>query len=184
MINLKFNGNTYPIKNLTSELLIGEFEYVTSIINNQEKNHIEKWSEVFVYLGVPQDVLDNFDTFDFIEMIKEFNLFEVKSTEFFKDIILDGIVYTSFDDTFKLTVKEMTLIENYVKKDNNKYLGEILAVIYKRKDIDKSMNFDNAHLKFKAELIRKQVISDVAIPIIGFLTRKLVSDYNLVTNGN
>lgn len=182
MINLKFNGSTYQIKNSTNEFLINEFEHLCSILNDIEKNHLQKWSEIFIYLGVPQDVLDNFDTFDFIEMIKEFNLFETNSTDFVKEIVLDGITYTAFDDKFKLTVKEMALIEDYVKKDTNRYLGEMLSVIYKRTDLDKSMTYDKAHLKFKAEMIRKQTTADVAIPIIGFLSKKLINDYNLVSN--
>jgi len=182
MINLKFDGNTYQLKNSTNEFLINEFEHICSILNNLEKNHIEKWTEVFKYLGIPEDVIDNFDSFDFIEMIKEFNIFTTDSTEFVKEIVLDGITYTAFDEKFKLTVKEMTLIEDYVKKNDNRYLGEMLAVIYKRTDLDKTMTYDKAHLKFKAELIRKQINADVAIPIIGFLSKKLINDYNLLTD--
>jgi len=184
MINLKFDGKTYQLKNSTNELLINEFEHICSILNDKEKNHIEKWSEIFIYLGVPEDVIDNFDSFDFIEMIKEFNIFKTDSTEFVKDIVLDGITYTAFDEKFKLTVKEMTLIESFITKNENRYLGEMLAVIYKRTDLDKSMTYDKAHLKFKAELIRKQVMADVAVPIIGFLSKKLINDYNLITDAN
>jgi len=182
MINLKFDSKTYQIKNSINEFLINEFEHICSILNDKEKNHLTKWTEIFIYLGVPEDVIDNFDSFDFIEMIKQFNIFTTESTDFIKEIVLDDITYIAFDDKFKLTVKEMTLIEDYIQKNENRYLGEILAVIYKRQDLDKSMTYDKAHLKYKAELIRKQVMADVAIPIIGFLSKKLINDYNLITN--
>ena len=61
--------------NSVDELLLKDFEYITSIFNDKEKQHFEKWSEIFVFLGLPEDVVDEFDTFAFIDIIKEFNIF-------------------------------------------------------------------------------------------------------------
>jgi len=182
MLNLKLEGETYPIKNSLDELTIKQFEFISSILNDKEKSHISKWSEIFIYLGLPEDIVENLDSFSFIEIINNFNFTfeELKEKEIVKEIILDGVSYFAYDETFKITVKEMALIEEYVKKNENKYLAEIMAVIYKRNDLQKEMQYDKAHIKHKADLIRTQITSDIAFPIIGFLAKRLIKDFKLI----
>lgn len=180
MININFKDQVFPTRNTVEEFTIGEFETISGIMNDKDKNTIEKWSEIFVFVGLPQEVVDEFDTFAFIEVIKEFNMTDISKIGFQKEIVLNGITYKAFDEEFKLTVKEMRLIEDYIKKNENRYLGDMLAVIYKRDDIEKSMNFDKAHIHFKAELIRKEVKADVAIPYLKFLSKKLVKDFEML----
>ena len=74
MLRIKYKEEVYEIKNSPNELLLKDFEYVTNIFNDKEKQHFEKWSEIFVYLGLPESVVDDFDTFAFIDIIKEFNI--------------------------------------------------------------------------------------------------------------
>jgi hypothetical protein len=176
MININFEDKTYTIKNQVSELLIKDFEHICSILNDKEKNKIDKWSEIFIYLGLPEEVVDEFDSFAFINIIKEFNLIDVEGEDFAKEIILDDKTYIAYEDKFKLTVKEMSLIEYYVQKNENRYLGEMMAIIYKHPDYDKTINFDKAHIHFKAELIRKQITTNKAIPFITFLSKRLIKD--------
>lgn len=180
MININYEGTIYPIKNSVEEFSIKEFEQVCSILNDKEKPTMEKWTDVFVSLGMPVEVVDDFDATAFISIIKEFNIQSELNTEVKKEITLDGITYQAFDEKFKLTVKETAMIEGYIKKNENRYLGEILAVIYKRPDLTKDMHFDKAHLHFKAELIRKQVTADVAVPIINFMSKRLIKDFEII----
>jgi len=183
MIKLNYNEKTYNVKNSVDEFLINEFEDICGILNNKEKNYLQKWSEIFIYLGVPEDVVDDFDSFAFIEIIKQFNIHDLtQHTNFVKEIELDGNTYVCFDEKFKITVKEMTLIESAINKNENRYLGDVLAILYKRENIQKELHYDKAHLKYKAELIRKEIKAEVAIPIIAFLSKKLIKDYELITN--
>jgi hypothetical protein len=184
MINLLFDSKTFEIRNNVTEFTIGEFETLSAIMNDDEKNYIEKWSDIFQFLGVPEDVVDNFDTFDFIDLIKQFNFLGDEEFKMKQTIVLNDIEYHAFDEEFKLTVKEMRLIEDFINKNSKRYLGDILAVIYKRSDTDKTINFDKSHLHFKAELIRKEIMADVAMPLMSYLSKKLIKDYNLLTNDN
>jgi hypothetical protein len=168
--------------NSVDEFLVKDFEQICSILNNKEKQSFQKWSEVFIYLGLPENIVDDFDAAAFISIIKEFNIQSKLETEIKKEIELDGIKYQAFDEKFKLTVKETALIEGYIAKNDNRYLGEILAVIYKRQDITKDMHYDKAHIHYKAELIRKEITADVAVPLINFMSKRLINDFAMIEN--
>lgn len=180
MLKINVKEKSYEIKNSVDELLLKDFEYITSIFNNKEKQNFEKWSEIFVFLGLPEDVVDEFDTFAFIDIIKEFNIINIKDKEIVKEFEIDGDLYVSYDETFKITVKEMSLIEHYIQKNADRYLGEIMAVLYKRPGFDKSVNYDKAHIHHKAELFRRTLTADKAVPFISFLSKKLISDYEFI----
>lgn len=183
MINIKFNDKVYSIKNTTTELTIGEFEDLCMILNDMTLNKMERWSKAFNYLGVPEEVIDEFDSFEFIEIIKQFNIFnEELDTEFIKEIEVEGRIYSSFDEKFKLTVKENSLIEQAVAKHSEKYLGEMMAVIFKMEGTDKTIWYDAAHIKHKAKLFREKVTADKVIPFINYLTKKLVNEVNMIEN--
>ena len=180
MINLKFEDKTYSIKNKTNELTIGEFEDLCVILNDLKATKVEKWSRAFKYLGVPEEVVDEFDAFDFIEMIKQFNIFDEEVFDYVKEITIDGKVYVLFDERFKITVKENALIESYVNKNGEKYIGELMAILYKLEGTDKTIWYDNAHIKFKAKQFRDKVTIDNALPIIKYLAKKLVKENDLM----
>ena len=78
----------------------------------------------------------------------------------------------------------MSLIEHYIDKNDKRYLGEVMAVIYKVPGADKTINFDKAHIHHKAELFRKGLTADKVIPIISFLSKKLVKDYEFIQEQN
>ena len=184
MLRIKYKEEVYEIKNSPNELLLKDFEYVTNIFNDKEKQHFEKWSEIFVYLGLPESVVDDFDTFAFIDIIKEFNILNKSNNDIIKDFTIDNETYIAYDEEFRLTVKEMSLIEHYIDKNDKRYLGEVMAVIYKVPGADKTINFDKAHIHHKAELFRKGLTADKVIPIISFLSKKLVKDYEFIQEQN
>jgi hypothetical protein len=181
MINLNFGGTIYSIKNQTNELLIGEFEDICFILNDESETKINRWSSVFKYLGVPEEVIDEFDSFAFINIIKEFKIFDEElSKDFIQSVEIDGKTYTSFEESFKLTVKENGIIEQAVQKNEKKYIAEMMAVLFKLEGTDKSIWYDAAHLKHKSQLFRSSVTIDKAIPFINYLTKKLVKETNLI----
>ncbi len=184
MINIIIEDKTIPVKNLVTEFTMGEFERVTSIINNEELSSLTRWSKILTYLGVPTDLVDNFDTFDFINIIKEFNSHSGIHYDYEEILNISGNEYrlNLVNGELRLTVKEMRIIEDFMSKDKTNF-SNVLAVIYKRDDIQKELQYDPAHIKYKSELISKEVTAHVALPIIGFLTKKLSKDVDVI-NGN
>lgn len=184
MLNVNIQETTYKIRNQIDELTIGEFETISGIMNNTDMNNIEKWTEVFAFLGIPKDVIESFDSFAMIEIIKEFTIFDNKlEMNYQTELTLNGeVYYASFNNGVpSITVKEIRLIEDHIVKNPHKYLSYMLAVIYKRKDLDKNITYDKSHISFKMDLIRKNVKADVAMPYVKFIANKLVKDYEFIT---
>ena len=186
MITLQFKNDTYNLRNELDELTVGEFEKISSILNDTEKNLLDKWAEVFTLLGVPQDIIDYFDAETFVSVIKQFNFINEKKTlkTIEKVITVDNVDYVAYDgDEFKMTVKQLCLIEDFIKKNSNRYLGDILAVIYKSVNIDDNMHFDKAHIKHKAELFRKELSAKYAMPLLVYLSKKIINDTTVIEDG-
>lgn len=184
MINVTLNAEIYPIKNKLSEYTIGEFEKICKILNNTDNSNIDNWAKVFVILGLPSTVVDECDIESFLALIKNISLTDDISNEIVKEITVEDKIYIAYDDKFKLTVKETGLIESYIKKNNEVYLADMLAVIYKNPEIDKSLHYDKSHLNYKAELFRKHLTSDIAIPFINILAKKIINDISLIQEIN
>jgi hypothetical protein len=180
MLNVKINDTTYRIKNSSEEFTITEFETICSILNDTSIPKYSKWSQIFIYLGIPEDVIDTFDSSAFVSIIKEFELESPTTNTITKEIIIDGYTYVAYDSEFFLSVKQMGLIEEFISKDSDKYLGELMAIIYKREDLTKAEHFDKAHIKHKAKLFREHITADKALPFIGYLSKQLINDAELL----
>jgi hypothetical protein len=172
------------IKNSISELTVKQYEHISAILNDAEKNYIDKWSEIFIYLGVDEDIVDSLMVAEFIELIQQFNIVQNVTPQIKQVIKLNDVDYYSYKDgdEFKITVKEMALIENAIKHNDKRYIGDVLAILYKNPDSDKTINFDKTHIHYKAELIRKEITADVAIPILNYVGKIVIKDFELIEN--
>jgi hypothetical protein len=184
MIKLKFNGEEYEVRNQLDEIKIGEFEDLCVIFNNEKESKIERWSNIFNILGVPIDVIDEMDAFDFINIIKTIKIFNNDNIEIPNKLTVNGKDYISFDEgeKFKLTVKENSIIEKYIQNNSDKYIGEILSVCYKLEGSDKSIWYDKSHLDYKAKLFRDNITTDKIIGLLRYLTLKLVEENNIMND--
>ena len=173
MITIKFKNENYNIKNSVKELTIGELENILNIFT-KEDNFITKWFDVFIYLGLTEEIIDNIGIEDFKKLIKEFD-FNTTSTKLKKSFIINGIEYKAFDSKFKLTVKNVLLIEDYLTINPKKYIAEVIAILYTDK-------LNNLSIKEKAKIIRDHVNGEIAIPIINLIAITFFA--NLKTNIN
>lgn len=180
MITINYEDNQFQVKNNLEELTIKEFENVCAYINDEKSDYIDKWINVFVYLGIPQEVVDEFDATHFKSIIEKFNLIKVTKQEIFKELIIDDLVLIAYDEKFKLTVKELSLIESYCKNDKVKYIAEVLAVIYKNPEVEKSLRYDKSHLKYKAELIRTNITAEKCVPILEYISKQVIKDFTIL----
>ena len=174
MLTIKFKGETYNLKNSVKELTVGEFEDIL-IILNKEDNVINKWFEIFIRLGLSEEVINNIGLDEFKIIIREFN-FNTSNIVIKKSIKINGSEYKCFNSRFKLTVKNIIMIENYILINPNKYIAEVIAILYTKEDEE----LNHFKVKFKADLIRNEVPATIAIPIINLLSKTFFS--NLKTN--
>lgn len=160
------------IPNKMSELTIEQFEKISQILNNQEFDNVEKYVEMFKYLGVDEKMWDDYPFSEFIELVKQFNLDSYTPQEAVTSIELEGYTYTA---EMRLSVKETKLIEKIVNSKPNHYISDILAIMFKRTDLSNTEHFADAHLKHKAKLFRSQK-AELCVPYIMFVTEK-ISEY-------
>lgn len=176
MLTIKYNNQSFDIRNELTELTIKDFEFITNNVNDKEKPTFDKWSEIFVYLGVPQEIVDEMDSDEFLQIAKEFYDIETNFTDVPQFIEVDGITYRAYEEKFKMTVKEMSMIEAAVRKNRDRYIAEVMAIIYKNPELDKALTYDKSHIHFKAELFRKTLTADKCVPMINFISGRLIKD--------
>jgi len=157
------------IPNKMDELTIEQFERISQILNNQDFDNIEKYVEMFKYLGIEEKMWDDYPFSDFIKLVQDFNLDSYTPQEPVTSIELEGYTYTA---EMRLSVKETKLIEKIVNGKPNNYISDILAIMFKRTDLGNTEHFTDAHLKLKSKLFRAQK-ADLCVPYIVFVTEKI-----------
>jgi hypothetical protein len=179
MLEVKVNNKSYSIKKESNEFLIGEYESIMSIINDESLDEIDKYSQLFAELGVPLGELEQMETLEFFKLIKSFTgqKFDVKN--FTKEIIIEGRTYKAFDDKFFLTVKDMKIIERFIKKNDKSFVGDIMAIVFKDVNLTKNEHYVDAHVKHKAKLFRNNVSFDIAIPYISYFSKEVIESLQM-----
>lgn len=169
MKTIKINETDFIVKDKLSDFNLGEFEKFTQITNNPELDEIDKYSQIFQSFGNDSELLDDLTTQDFFTLIKEFlssnDLTDV-STISVKEIEVNGRTYVAYQDEFKIRVKEMKLIESFIKKNKDLYLAEIIAVIFKDSELTETEHYTDAHIRHKAKLFRQHVNAEIVVPYL------------------
>ena len=135
-----------------------------------------KYLETFQLLGLTEDDLSENDAVFWLDIIKEFNLVKLDNTDFIKEIVINGYTYQCYEkDKFSLSVRDLAKIENYIVKNKTEFLGEMLAIVYKRVDLTKAEHYVDAHIKHKAELFRENLTADIAIPFLMLIQNRIIN---------
>lgn len=160
----------YEIRNRLDELTIGEFQKISSIHADMGLSYVEKQIKVFEALGVP-DIWDEVTAKELKEFIKVFNEVPKRDFEFVKEVEIDGYVYRAYDgDEFELSAKDLGLIEKRTTKAGSD-IPYIMAVIFKRTDLDKQEHYAEAHIKHKAKLFAEQP-AEICVRYINHIGRE------------
>lgn len=180
MITIKHKNDSYKIKNKLSEMTIDEYENVSSIISDDNKEYFEKYMDVMVYLGVPSPVVESMDLEELIQFIKVLENCKVKG--FKKTIELDGCTFRAIEDGKQyptITPKVLKLIEKVIKDKPTKNIADLLAILFKRED-EESEHYSPSHLKYKVELFRNNLKANVAIPYIVYISEKILNNIKII----
>jgi hypothetical protein len=176
MIRLNYKSDTYFIKNSLDELSINQFEFITTILNKMGDTEVSKWKTILNFLDLPFEVLDDMDEDDILKVVTNFKLEDLKINKYIKEIKLDK---RKFLASKVITVKQISMVEDYLDKDSTRYIGELLAIIFREKDKSKEEHFNIATIEANAELFRYNVKMNVALPYINLLTANLITKYDL-----
>jgi hypothetical protein len=180
MINIDLNGNSYTVKNLAIEMTLGEFETISGFLNDPELDKIDKYTKIFTYQGIPEEVIEDLEIPQFLDLVSKFvsNEEDLSFLSIFQSQIeIEGRIYTAFKgDKFTMNVKQMRIIERAIKMNPNKYLGEFMAAVYQDDLLDTKTNFTDAIIKEKANIFRQHLRVEVALPFIAFFSQELINN--------
>lgn len=182
MFKINIKGVEHQMKSDANELTIKEYEKLSSILNDENTQNIEKYFKAFINLGMDEDVLDSLDGFSFLKIIKEFKEIMMPVGDIVKEITLNGRTYSCYNEEFFFSVKDMKMIEIAIKRNPTEYIGDLMSIIYKDNELTKVEHYDAAHLKYKAKMIREQVTYDVALPIITKFSKQLIESLESYKN--
>jgi hypothetical protein len=159
------------IPNQLNELTIQQFEDITDIHNDSSLDIIEKHIKVFELLGVSEDemVEQDVDFETFKKYVQEFN--QKTDAEIIKEVEIDGYTYKAYEEEFKLSVKDMKVIEKIINSKHKGYLSELIAVLFKRTDLSKIEHYDKAHIKHKSKIFREEKAA-LAVPYLVHIGNK------------
>lgn len=181
MINIKYGDEKYSIKSNPKEISISEFETISEILSNSDFDFVDKYSKIFKLLGCPEKIVDEIDYEEFVEVILAFKKSFTADNVFTREVEINGYKYVAFEgEEFRLKTKDMALINKSIKDNPDKFLGETLAVIYKREDLGPIEHYEPAHLKNKAKIFREHLKLDVALPYIPYISEKLINSIKLL----
>lgn len=176
MIQIEINGQKRTMNNAINEIKVAEFEQLCVILNGDDEDVFDRYLRVFGVLGLTDEEIDVITPSEFIDLTKTFTDEDWECKEFKPTIEVDGVVYTAYSGSeFKLSVRDLAKIEKYIKQDNQKYMGEMLAVLYKDLSLDRSVHYEDAHIKAKAELFRTKVTADVILPYVNLILKDIVT---------
>lgn len=176
MIQIEINGQKRTMNNAINEISVAEFEQLCVILNGEDEDVFDRYLRVFAVLGLTDEEVDSITPCEFIDLTKTFTDEDWECKEFKPTIEVDGVVYTAYSGAeFKLSVRDLAKIEKYLKQDNQKYMGEMLAVLYKDLALDRNVHYEDAHIKSKAELFRTKVTADVILPYVNLILKDIVT---------
>lgn len=174
MIDINYNGETYDIKSDVNELTIGEYEKISFFLN-EENDFFDRWFSVLSYLGLPENIINDLDGNELIEIVKSINLSEIES-KFISEIVLNGFTYKvelKENGEPKITGKTFKLLEKVCK--NKYYIADIMAILFKRDDLDNKEHDDMSHISYKATLFR-DLNASICVPYILFIADRYIKN--------
>jgi len=164
---------TTKINNEITEFSIEQFEKLSATMANKELDQFEKWAKIFVDLGADEDEVYDLDFDKFTEIVKKFSDTKKKpDTKFLKSIEVDGYTYQSYEDEFKLNVRDLKMIEKAVSTSPENYVSKVLAIIFKRTDLTKAEHYGDSHIALKSKMFKEQK-ANIAIPFMAYIGAKL-----------
>lgn len=156
--------------NLTSELTVDQFDMINFIMTNPEFQNYERWLELFIYMGVPEEVFDDMPLSELNEHINAFNDQGDPVTEKVHSVNIEGFEYVAPE---VVGAKDISLIEKEWKRSRDHFSSYCLAVLFKRADLSRNEHYSTAHIKHKQTLFGNQKI-DIGVAHIGEVLKSLV----------
>jgi hypothetical protein len=167
------------LRNEAHEILVGEWERISETLQNNDLDTIEKYQRIFEHLGMSKEDIEDMDTSEFFELIKDFRDTDMANlNELTPSIECEGYTYEAKKD---LKIKDTKLIEKFIKS-GNPFTALCMAVIFRRTDLSDIEHYDMKHIEHKAKIFRKHMTVSVSMPYIVKLSKELAESLEVQKN--
>jgi hypothetical protein len=182
MLEIKHGDEIFELRNTPDELTLNEFDMIFSTVNRLGKDTITKYFEVFEFLKVPDLVLDSLDQEEFINMVKNFNDYQLPNVVP-KEVVVNKRTYTSFEgDEFIFKARDISLIEQAQLKNDGHFPSWVVAILFKDVELTNTEHRDWTHIKHKAEQFRKHLTAAEAAPFMVRVVRRQLNELEEATD--
>lgn len=176
MIDVNINGQTKHIKSELKEISIDQFERFCALLLNDAGDILDRYMNIFSILGLSDDDIDLITPAEFLVITKQFIAIEWDSSEFVREVTIDGKTYVSYTgEKYVLSVRDLAKIEKYVSAKGDAYMAEMMAVIYKDPTIDRDKQYEQTHIEDKAKIFRKSMTADILFPYLSLIQNNIVT---------
>jgi hypothetical protein len=172
MILFNYESKQYSIKNNISELSLGEFSKLNTVLTDETNDNVLRWCNVLELLGLPEEVIDELSINELSTYIQ--NAFKDNVGDNINPIIeIDGYTYEcKMDgDVPKINVNDLKWIEKMIERGPN----HLIAVIFKRTDLTKKEHFDKSHIELKSKLFAEHMPASQALFFLIHITNEINS---------
>lgn len=175
MLKAIINGVEKEIKSELNEISLEDFEKICVCLTKEFEDSFEKHLEIFSILGLSEEDIDSIIPVDFLNLVRLFRSVPWESSNFVNEITVEGKTYTAFTgEKYTLSIRDLAKVEKYIKRDKTKYIGELIAIIYKDKSLTKEEQYSEETITKNAELFRKNITADIALPYINLILKDVV----------
>lgn len=179
MLRYDWDGQNEVLKNLWEEITIGEFEKSMEI--QEEFQGYEYWLELFNVLGLTRKFVDAIDLNALIELIKDFKKAKKISKEYIPTFDHDGYTYRAYEGgDYKINAREFADMEKLMRRNLNKSVASIMAIIFKREDLSEAEHKASGHLKHKETIFRDNMPMHIALPYIMLIGKKYLENAKIM----
>lgn len=169
MLEIIYDNQTFELPSTFDELSIEQFEYITTLLAGHNEE-VEKWSNILVYLGLPESATNHIQADEFLDIINEYTLSFDTEAQLIEQIAIDGYTYQWNGG---LSIKDLQMIEAAVRK--GKFLLKSIAILYKRTDLSFKEHFEPAHIEHKMHLFKEHSVkARLSLWPLNIITEKVI----------
>ncbi len=173
MVKIVLNENkTLEIRNELDEITIGQFEKCLSIFKNDYNLSIDLYLDIISELSNASiDELEELDLDVFMKIIPQVNIQEITEVDdiFSNKIIIDDVTYKTASDgkTYNFNVKQIKHIQTIIKLNQDKYLGDLAAIIFREVKPDGTLgDLSTQSINIRKDLFLNKMMMSTLVPYL------------------
>lgn len=184
MKTIRLENKTVEVMTSLNEITIDQFESCVSILKKTYDSQIDQYVDLIQALSsLTRDEIEDLDLSEFESLIKAIKIDDLTgfNEQFINELTFDGVTYKSKSDgkRFKFSVKEMFLLQDKIKENEDKYILDLAAIIFREVDAEGNISSDlSKETIAKRKDILKGIKMDVIAPYLLVLSKYFLDKQN------